>query len=274
VRPRFRESLATWWRHEREALLDALLPPLCWLCRTRPAVDGLGCGEHTLEGTALDPAEARCSGCLDRLPEGIEAGAGLLCAGCRRGTRGFRRLLVHGAYRAGGDGPGLRGWILAFKHGRRADLARPLGVLLAEVLRREGRPEERACLVPVPLHPLRRLERGHDQAAGLAREVGAALGIEVVRALARIRSTPPQGSAEARSRRANVRGAFRGRGRGLAGRAVTLVDDVVTSGATAAEAAVALRAAGATRVSVLALARVDRGPGRDGSPDRLYTPPA
>lgn len=254
------EGLAAWGRREHAALLDALLPPLCWLCRVERCVDGLGCAQHALADTGFEPDEARCAACLERLPEGVPAGADVRCAECRRGGRGYRRLLAHGAYHAGeGASPArLREWILAFKHGRRADLARPLGACLVRVLRDQGRPEERTCLVPIPLHPLRRLERGHDQAAGLARAVGEALGIAVERRLVRTRWTPPQGSAAARSRSANVRGAFRARGEGLAGRAVTLVDDVVTSGATVAEAAAVLRAAGAARVSVLALAKVDR----------------
>lgn len=260
------ERLVAWGRGQREVLLDALLPPLCWLCRSGRTVDGLGCARHALAGSGFAVDEARCAGCLERLPEGVPAAAAVHCAECRRTTRGYRRLLAHGAYRTGeGAEPApLREWILAFKHGRRADLARPLGALLAEVLRRSGRPEERVCLVPVPLHPLRRLERGHDQAAGLARAVGEALGIPVARVLTRARWTPPQGSAAARSRSANVSGAFVARDGGLAGRAVTLVDDVVTSGATVAEAARVLRAAGAGRVAVLALAKVDRrgAPGR------------
>jgi ComF family protein len=155
---------------------------------------------------------------------------------------------------------GLRDWVLALKHGGRADLARPLGALLAARLAEVGAVAG-AVLVPVPLHPARRLARGHDQAALLARGAQEAGGPGVVRALRRPRATATQGAGGARSRAANVSGAFAARGaaRSVAGRVVWLVDDVVTSGATAAECARVLRRAGARRVGVLALARAGGG---------------
>jgi ComF family protein len=149
--------------------------------------------------------------------------------------------------------------MLAFKHGGRVELARPLAEALAEAARSASvGPSARALLVPVPLHPRRRLERGYDQAARLADELERSTGLVRVRALRRRRDTPVQGAPGSRSRSANVREAFAARGRPgglLRGREVWLVDDVVTSGATAAECARTLRALGAARVGVLALAR-------------------
>jgi ComF family protein len=161
-------------------------------------------------------------------------------------------VITLGDYRAE---EGLRAWILALKHGSRPDLARPLGRLLGARL---GSGEDGAWLVPVPLHPLRRLERGYDQARLLARFAAEFVGLPVVEALRRTQWTVPQGTPGARSRRANVRGAFvvaRRKTRGLARRSVVLVDDVVTSGATVDACASALRSAGATSVDVLCLAR-------------------
>jgi ComF family protein len=159
--------------------------------------------------------------------------------------------------------PAGREWILAFKHGRRPDLARTLGRALGARLA-----ENRACemqppplLVPVPLHWLRRFERGYDQALLLARAAAEVEGLEVVRALSRSRSTAVQGSIGAPSRTANVAKAFAPRrtwppaSRRILGREVWLVDDVVTSGATASECARALKRLGAARIGVLALAR-------------------
>jgi len=259
-------------------LIDALWPPLCPVCRRAPegAARDVGtdlltlCPEHALPAlppaadartAAGEPPEAsvrRCARCALRIASELPVGS--LCAGCRRSPPAFRGALVLGDYHAE---PGLRGWILALKHGGRRDLAEPLGERLAELARRSAWDEPGlagSLVLPVPLHPLRRFERGYDQAFLLARAAALAGDAEVVRALRRRRWTPPQGSPGARSRRANVHGAFRLRsrvGRRLAGRRVWLVDDVLTSGATASACAREVRRAGAERVSVLALARVD-----------------
>ncbi|QDU85354.1 DNA utilization protein GntX [Planctomycetes bacterium Pla163] len=161
----------------------------------------------------------------------------------------------------------LREWILRFKHGGRRDLARELGLLLAARLRVEGRAAHAAgsgphladCLVTsVPLHPLRRFERGYDQAALLANAVATELERPYVRALARGRATPPQGSPAARARERNVRGAFRGVRwrRPVKGRDVVLVDDVLASGGTASAATeTLLREGGARSVWIAVLGR-------------------
>ncbi|HEY4243162.1 MAG TPA: hypothetical protein VGM88_25295 [Kofleriaceae bacterium] len=114
-----------------------------------------------------------------------------------------------------------------------------------------------AVVVPVPLHWRRRIRRGYDHAFLLARHACARAGIAPPQPLLRrIRASPPQSSLPASARDANVRDAF-----GYAGGArdvpphVILVDDVITTGATIAAATRALHAAGATRVTPVALAR-------------------
>ncbi len=246
-------------------VLDAVYPPVCWLCRRQAAVDGLGCHEHALRPCAFDPAQARCRGCALLLPAGMPAEGAELCATCRRSHRGYRTLLAWGPYVQPGAGEesapraALREWILALKHGGRADLALPLGALLAERLAGQE-PGPAAVLVPVPMHPLRRLERGVDHARLLAGHAAGLLRLECLPLLRRRRWTPPQGAVGARSRAANVRGAFRARRRArseLAGRTVLLVDDVVTSGATVEACATELRACGSLSISVLCLARAE-----------------
>ncbi len=237
----------------RRELVDALYPPACRLCGRLPAPCG-ACSEHALPA---GPEPRRCVRCALRIAHELPAGS--VCAGCRRRAPAFGRTLVLGDYHAEA---GLRAWILALKHGGRRDLAEALGRRLAEQAQGGlgGAGLAGSLLVPVPLHALRRFERGYDQAWCLARSAARAGGAEAVCGLRRARWTPPQGSPGSRSRRANVHGAFRLR-RGaqsrLAGRSVWLVDDVLTSGATASACARALLRGGAREVGVLALARVD-----------------
>lgn len=232
-----------------DAFLDAIYPPACRLCGAA-ADDGWSCPEHRLPG---GPGGERCGRCAGRLPRGLPDG--YPCAECRRGPPRFGRAVVALDYRASEAG---RAWILALKHGGRRDLAEPLGALLGRRLLAAATRAPDALLVPVPLHPLRRLERGYDQALLLARATGRALDLGVSRALLRRRMTLVQGAPGSPSRAANVRGAFRLDGSAapsVVERSIWLVDDVVTSGATANECARVLRRAGARRVDVLALAR-------------------
>lgn len=227
-----------------EALLDALYPSRCLLCGSAD------CAAHPLD---LDDTHPRCSRCAARLPAILPDGS--ICNHCRLRPPGFTGAACLGDY----ADPNLRAWVLALKHGGRTDLAEPLGRALgARLLERgiaQGTP-----IVPVPLAWLRRHERGHDQALGLARGVAAELESPVVRALKRKRWTAPQGSPSAPSRSANVSGAFVARKAAarLQGLEVLLIDDVATSGATLAECARVLRKAGASRVRPAFIARAGR----------------
>ncbi len=116
----------------------------------------------------------------------------------------------------------------------------------------------------VPLHPRRRARRGFDQAEWLSRAVAARLGLPVSRLLVRVEDTPAQAPRGGAERRRALRTAFRAAGPGPA--SVLLVDDVLTTGATAAACARALHAAGTRRVLLLTAARSVRGP----VPPRCY----
>ncbi len=148
--------------------------------------------------------------------------------------------------------------VLAFKHGDRLDMARPLAGWLA----RAG-PDlllHADVIVPVPLHRLRLFRRKYNQSAELARHLGRMAGVAVVPdLLLRTRATKVQEGMTRAERRENQSGAFAlNRRHGVAGKQVVLVDDVMTSGATLSACAAVLRDAGATQIDVLVLARVAR----------------
>jgi len=137
--------------------------------------------------------------------------------------------------------------------------------MLSGVARKEGLVKEQDLLTSVPLHWRRRLRRGFDQAGLLAQRLSRFLQIPLSdRNLRRIRATASQTGLSESKRRENVRGAFRVRRPDeVEGKRVLLVDDVMTTGATASECARTLLSAGAKDVSVLVVARAQ--PGTDGS---------
>jgi ComF family protein len=144
-----------------------------------------------------------------------------------------------------------------FKYEERPDLGRALGDFARRAARRL--PEDEWTVVPVPLHARRLAERGYNQALLLARPVARELrGRLAPTALARTRNTPQQARLDRRGRLHNVEGAFRvASPSAVRGRAILLVDDVATSGATLTACATALREAGARRVAALVVARAD-----------------
>lgn len=111
-------------------------------------------------------------------------------------------------------------------------------------------------IVPVPLHPIRLMWRGFNQSELLAAGVARELKLPVRRALRRVRLGPPQSKMKWKERAKNVRGAFAAaRGGRAEGKRVLLIDDMLTTGATASECARVLKEAGAAEVHVFTLAR-------------------
>ena len=173
------------------------------------------------------------------------------CALCRLGLRGFDAVYSYGSY----EGT-LRELVHLFKYGGVRPLAGAFGKLLAQALPRETTFD---VIVPMPIHWFKKWQRGFNQSDLLAREIGKKWNVPVRNVVHRKKATLPQAGLTNAKRRANVSGAFKtARGRSLAGMRVLLVDDVVTTGATASACARVLKRAGAAHVALLALARTDR----------------
>jgi competence protein ComFC len=196
-------------------------------------------------------AEHFCASCrmpfLNRFPLDEDG----RCRLCRSGAVGFDAVYSYGSF----EGP-LRELIHQFKYGGMKPLAQPLADFLARALPRE---QQFDAVVPMPLHWRRQWERGFNQSDLLARATAKRCGIPMVRAMRRVRPTKVQAGLSNAKRRENVSGAFRARrGAMVRGHRILLIDDVLTTGATASACARALKRAGAKSVTVLTLARVDR----------------
>ncbi|WP_244314432.1 ComF family protein [Pannonibacter tanglangensis] len=229
---------------------DVLLPPRCPVCEAVTADNGSLCPECWTRMPFISaPWCARLG-----TPLSHDLGEGALSARAIAEPPLFDRARAATLY----QGP-ARDLVLALKFGGRRDVAGVMGRLMAGNGREILTPE--TLLVPVPLHRFRLWQRRFNQAALLARAVGAASGVPVVLdALERRRRTRQQVGLTARERHANVRGAFAvpdaARPR-LLGRPVVLVDDVLTTGSTLSACTRVLRQAGASRVDVLTFAIAD-----------------
>ena len=219
----------------------ARLPSLCAVCRGWDR-GGL-CTDCRARHAAPRP---RCQRCAIGVPDGVAE-----CADCLRESPPYRQACAAVDYAF----PWGR-LIGAFKFRGALDLASPLAALLAEAVRRQGALSA-DLVIPVPLSPERLRERGMNQAWELARRVGANLGVEArSQALLRLIDTAHLAALPRTERRARIRGAFAlAAAFPLRGRHVALVDDVMTSGATVAEASRTLLAAGAATVQVWVVAR-------------------
>ncbi len=231
-----------------KSILDFALPPRCPACGAVTPEQDRFCstcwqGLHFL-------TEPACATCDLPLPFASEPGA--QCAAClARPPRhaGIKAAVAYGEI--------SRQIALKLKHGGRIGLARLIARMLARHLHCLG---ENALFVPVPLHWTRLWLRRYNQAALIAQQLALISGMEhCPDLLLRTRRTKPLGGLSARERAAMVKNAFilnpRWQGR-VKGRAIALVDDVYTSGATTDACIETLRKAGSASVTIFCWARV------------------
>ncbi len=232
-------------------LLDTLLPPSCLVCDGWVDQQGRLCAAcFRRTGFVTAP---HCVCCGVPFAHGGQAEAGGCCRSCALHPPVFERARAALRYDAQ-----ARRIVMPLKYAGRTEIAAALAPLMAragvELLR------EADVLVPVPLHRRRLVARRYNQSALLAQAIGRLSGRPtVLDGLRRLRATASLGEKSAAERAAEVADAFAvadRRAPRLAGRRVLLIDDVMTSGATANACAAALLRGGARAVDVLAAARV------------------
>jgi len=226
-----------------------LLPAVCPLCdKRRDAQQPLCCDcLHELQPLP----ECRCPVCA--LPYLNEGGTQHLCGDCTTSPPPFDGVCALGLYNGL-----LKTAIGQLKYRQLPLLDGPLGQLLAATIN-DNWPEARfELIIPVPLHPTRLRERSFNQSLLLARELGRRLRLPVAaNQVRRVRHTPPQQGLKAAARQKNLQTALQVDA-DMSNKSILLVDDVMTTGATARACCSLLRKAGAEEVRVAVLARAPR----------------
>jgi len=219
--------------------IDQAIGACCPICQA-PG-DGLCAGCDAAIPRNRNP----CRRCALPLPASVAPGSE--CAACQRRLPAFDRILAPLLYQNPVDD-----LIAGFKYHHRLDLGRLLATTLSSSLQAHTfRPD---ILLPVPMAPGNLAKRGFNQAAELAAQLSTALAVPwAPNRLRRHGGGRHQRGLDRRARLRNLRGAFSSRGRLPA--QVAIVDDVVTTGATAEEISRTLRAAGVERIEVWAVAR-------------------
>lgn len=246
-------------------LLDMLFPPKCLACGA--FIDWRSTRCDTIQLPADRLHTIACAACRQQVQHvqsplctvcgqtfSSRQGTDHLCGACLAEPHQYdqaRAALIF-------DGPVVE-LIHQYKYRAKLRLARPFGMLLRKSFECFWPAGGADLAIPVPLHSRRRRQRGFNQAyVMLLRAIDAGLAVNVnADALHRVRHTPTQTGLDRQARKENMRKAFVvGNPKAIAGRHVLLVDDVMTTGATIDACALALKAAGASRVDALTLARV------------------
>lgn len=245
----WQERLSGYAYHLGAAVKDLVYPPVCLSCRKTVDRAGQLCPDcwgsiHFLDGPVCD----RCG-----LPFEYENFLTVHCAACTASPPDFQHARAVFVY-----DDASKSLVLSLKHGDRTDFVPTLAAWLA----RAGKDmlSRGDLLVPVPLHWRRRVGRRFNQSAELARALSDISGVPLQHSvLERVKAGPSQGALSRRGRVRNVAGAFQVRNGPtdeISEKHVILIDDVLTTGATANACARALLSGGAWQVDVLTLARV------------------
>lgn len=256
-------QMIDWVRTAATMGINAILPPRCGGCGEVTDTTHAVCADCWAGLRFISAPHCSCCGYPFELDDGVPGsgdnidGGRMLCAACLQKKPAFdqaRAALAYDDY--------SRDYLLRFKHADRGDLT----PLLARWVYQAGRGiwDQADLIVPVPLHRRRLLKRRYNQSGLLAAKLGRMTGVPwdgLV--LARHRNTRSLGGLGPSSRKREVGGAFvvdevRAEKRNLAGARVILIDDVLTTGATANACVRALRQSGAMHVSVITVARVVR----------------
>ena len=230
------------------AISSLLYPPVCTICAAIVGADDYLCAECEEKTTRIVPPF--CGRCSEPF-EGAITGT-FICANCSHRTIHFDAAVA--AYRSRGI---VRQIVHDFKYGRQIHLRYLVTRWLAAALddpRLRGRRFD--VIIPVPLHPARKRERGFNQASLLAELLSAEISIQSKPLLERIRYTTTQTALDRTERMENLHNAFRLRkNANVRGLHVLLIDDVLTTGSTLNECAHVLKSAGAISVHAATAAR-------------------
>lgn len=226
-----------------------LLPAVCAGCNSYRNADQPLC-DLCLDRLSDLPL-AHCPTCSLPYPS---ADSGIhLCGKCSSQTPPFSKVHALGCYEGF-----LRELIQRLKYHRLPILDRPLGQLLTDKLTRAQAMDNIDCILPVPLHPSRLRERTFNQSLLIARQISRHSSCPVAhKTLERTRTTQTQQTLNVTERQKNLKHAFEVCA-DIKGARLLLVDDVMTTGATARACTSALIAAGATEVRIAVLARAAR----------------
>jgi ComF family protein len=237
------------------SLFAALFPSDCRLCgipleniSRLPVCESCLLAMHPISGET-------CETCGELLPGSPSLIRASICSVCQEAPPSFAKAVAYGAYEAE-----LRELIHLLKYEQVVPAAGVLGGMLAEAVEKLSISEKRVMVVPVPLHRSKRRQRGFNQTELIVRDALKKLGHPrfelAINVLERRRATVSQIGLTRAQRAENIHGAFRVEHLNrVQGRDILLVDDVLTTGTTAAECARVLRKAGANRVWVATVAR-------------------
>ena len=244
---------SVWFRPVHQwgrAGLDMLFPPACSLC----------CAQFSMDG----PLPRLCRSCQDQLKINqserctrcghlvtLNTGSKNSCARCWNSRFAFDRVVVLGSYEGC-----LQHAILRMKHSGEQSLATAVGRLLGSRLAEEDAATQPDIMTYMPMHWRRRLKRGINSAELMAEAAARELAVPYRTLLRMRRQTEKQSMLTPRQRQYNVRGAMAAARRTrLTDQHVAIVDDTLTTGATANEAAKMLRRGGAGEITVVVVGR-------------------